>query len=52
MSFSTLIRLCKLLTVSSDCILMGKTDEQTYNTNKIERIISGLCTFRYGIIVQ
>ena len=42
MSFSTLIRLCKLLSVSSDYILMGKTDEQTYNTNKIERIISGI----------
>ena len=42
MSFPTLIRICKILSVSSDYILMGKTNEQTYNTKKFERIISSI----------
>lgn len=40
MSFATLIRLCKLLSVSSDYILMGKTDCSPGSRNELNRIIS------------
>ncbi len=40
MSFATLIRLCKLLSVSSDYILMGKTGCSPDNSSELNRIIS------------
>ncbi len=42
MSFTTLIRLCKLLSVSSDYILMGKFDDTARDNSKIERIIASI----------
>ncbi len=40
MSFSTLIRLCKLLSVSSDYILMGKPGCSPESRSEVNRIIS------------
>ena len=42
MSFATLIRLCKILSISSDYILMGKTDENKRPDEKISRIAASI----------
>ncbi len=40
MSFATLIRLCKLLSVSSDYILMGRAGSSQTGKTELDRIIS------------
>lgn len=42
MSFTTLIRLCKILSISSDYILMGITDENKKPDTKISRIAASI----------
>jgi len=39
MSFTTLIRLCRLLSVSSDYILMGKNNEDRADESELHRLI-------------
>ncbi|MCH5192431.1 MAG: helix-turn-helix transcriptional regulator [Oscillospiraceae bacterium] len=42
MSFSTLIRLCNLLSVSSDYILMGKEPEAERDHSAIDKLLSSI----------